>query len=207
MKEVTLQVPDGKSVEWKEVNGATIPVLVDEPSVEAKKDDRPITERVKSYEDACKVLGRTPFDFSRLVLAQLPADGDDKAGWMPISLEKHLIAYMKLCTIAEALNEGWIPQFTDEEVRWYPWFTLWTKEELADKSEEWKKDRALWLFGGASDNSAKCGLAYARSNTAWSYSNANRSARLAVKTEELAIYFGKQFVEIWADYVVIPRNE
>ena len=207
MKEVTLQVPDGKSVEWKEVNGVTIPVLVDEPSVEAKKDDRPITERVKSYEDACKVLGRTPFDFSRLVLAQLPADGDDKAGWMPISLEKHLIAYMKLCTIAEALNEGWIPQFTTDEYRYYPWFYLYTEEELADKSEEWKKEHALWLFGGSSVNGANCGLAYAYSYYAWSYSSSSVSARLAVKTEELAIYFGKQFVEIWADYVVIPRNE
>lgn len=42
-------------------------------------------------------------------------------------------------------------------------------------------------------------LAY--SNTVWSHSSAYFSARLAVKSEELAIYFGKQFIDIWANYV------
>ena len=37
----------------------------------------------------------------------------------------------------------------------------------------------LWLFGGTSDDSANCGLAYASSNIAWSVKNADISARLA----------------------------
>lgn len=197
MKEVTLQVPDGKAVEWKEVNGVTIPVLVDEPSVEAKKDDRPVIERIKTFENAMEELGEDN-TFVKEYWAVVNVE---------IELSADIMAFLKLRIIAAALNEGWIPQFTDEEVRWYPWFTLWTKEELADKSEEWKKDRALWLFGGDSGNGAACGLAYAASGAAWSYSYASVSARLAVKNEELAVYFGKQFISIWADYVVIPRNE
>lgn len=197
MKEVTLQVPDGKAVEWKEVNGVTIPVLVDEPSVEAKKDDRPVIERIKTFENAMEELGEDN-TFVKEYWAVVNVE---------IELSADIMAFLKLRIIAAALNEGWIPQFTDEEVRWYPWFTLWTKEELADKSEEWKKDRALWLFGGNSSPGALCGLAVASSNPAWSTSYASFSARLAVKNEELAVYFGKQFISIWADYVVIPRNE
>ena len=197
MKEVTLQVPDGKAVEWKEVNGVTIPVLVDEPSVEAKKDDRPVIERIKTFENAMEELGEDN-TFVKEYWAVVNVE---------IELSADIMAFLKLRIIAAALNDGWIPQFTDEEVRWYPWFTLWTKEELADKSEEWKKDRALWLFGGDSAVGASCGLASASSYYAWSASYALISARLAVKNEELAVYFGKQFISIWADYVVIPRNE
>lgn len=197
MKEVTLQVPDGKAVEWKEVNGVTIPVLVDEPSVEAKKDDRPVIERIKTFENAMEELGEDN-TFVKEYWAVVNVE---------IELSADIMAFLKLRIIAAALNEGWIPQFTAEEVRWYPWFTLWTKEELADKSEEWKKDRALWLFGGRSNLGAACGLASADSDPAWSNSSASISARLAVKNEELAVYFGKQFISIWADYVVIPRNE
>lgn len=37
----------------------------------------------------------------------------------------------------------------------------------------------LWLFGGSSDSGSYCGLAYANSHRAWSYSFASLSARLA----------------------------
>ena len=37
----------------------------------------------------------------------------------------------------------------------------------------------LWLFGGASDDGARCGLARAHSSSAWSGASAYRSARLA----------------------------
>ena len=63
----------------------------------------------------------------------------------------------------------------------------------------------LWLFGGNSNNGSYCGLASSDSSDAWSYSFAFISARLAVKSKELAVYFGKQFIEIWADYVLIRK--
>lgn len=37
----------------------------------------------------------------------------------------------------------------------------------------------LWLFGGASYSASACGLAFASSNSAWTYSNSYSSARLA----------------------------
>ena len=148
----------------------------------------PVTERIKTFEDALRELGTPEKEINGFF---------EKYE----SLGKDVVAYLKLRVIAEALNEGWKPQFTTEEYRWYPWFTLWTEEELKDKSEQWKKDRALWLFGGYSADGAACGLASAASADAWSYSYSSFSARLAVKSEELAVYFGKQFISIWADYV------
>ena len=67
-----------------------------------------------------------------------------------------------------------------------------------------EKKKSLWLFGGSSLHGANCGLAYANSNLAWSASAAHISARLAVKSEALAKYFGQQFIDIWSDYVALP---
>lgn len=188
MKEITIAVPDGKKAEW--VNGVL--TLIDEEV----NDNRPVMERIKTFEDACKELAKRAE--SNEGIALLLADYESNADNIKT---KGTLAYMKLCIIAAALNEGWEPQFTEDEYRWFPWFTLWTEEELKEKSEEWKADHKLWLFGGASDTGSACGLAYASSNNAWTGSYADFSARLAVKSEELAIYFGKQFIDIWADYV------
>lgn len=189
MKEIVVAVPDGKKAEW--VNGVL--TLIDEEV----KDNRPVMERIKTFEDACKELNKRAEAGDESV-AILLADYDSNADNIKT---KGLVAHMKLCIIAASLNEGWEPQFTEDEYRWYPWFTLWTEEELKDKSDEWKADHGLWLFGGYSSDGAACGLASAISGNAWTSSTANFSARLAVKSEELADYFGKQFIDIWADYV------
>ena len=188
MKEITIAVPDGKKAEW--VNGVL--TLIDEEV----NDNRPVMERIKTFEDACRELAKRAE--SNEGIALLLADYESNADNIKT---KGTLAYMKLCIIAAALNEGWEPQFTEDEYRWFPWFTLWTEEELKEKSEEWKADHKLWLFGGASASASHCGLASATSSSAWANSYANYSARLAVKSEELADYFGKQFIEIWADYV------
>lgn len=188
-KKIEIEVPEGKVAEWQEINGVTTLVLTDEV------DNRPVTERIKTFEDAVKATGMTlPFDNNQL--SYLPKD---------------VVAYMKLRIIAAALNgltEDTIdefPKFTTDEYRWYPWFYLYTQEDIDNMDEEKKK--SLGLFGDNSSNGAPCGLAAAHSNGPWSYSNANRSARLAVKSEALAEYFGKQFIDIWRDYVALPRKE
>lgn len=150
-----------------------------------------IKERVKTFEDACNELGEE----NQFVKAYRE--------WMRVGYVecKDITAYLKLRIIAFALNEGWEPLLTEEHTRWYPWFRLWTEEELEDKSEEWKADNNLWLFGGSAASGAACGLACASSSLAWSYSLSPVSARLAVKSEELAEYFGKHFIDIWADFL------
>lgn len=119
--------------------------------------NRPITERVKTFEDACRELGEDP----PFVLAYQNTNLRD-----PEVAEENrdILAYMKLRIIAAALNEGWEPQFTEDEWRWYPWFTLWTEEELSEKSDEWKADRHLISTGDYSGDYA--GFAYAVSTNA-----------------------------------------
>ena len=153
--------------------------------------EKPITERIKTFTDAVDELGSE----HPLVKQYMAANGNE-------AFTRNTIAYMKLLIIAAALNEGWKPQFVEYEYRWIPLFTLWTEEELNEKSEEWKANNKLWLVGGNSYLGASCGLAYVLSAAAWSGALSSISARLAVKSEELACYFGKQFIDIWAEYLL-----
>lgn len=191
-KKIEIEIPEGKVAEWKEINGVTTLVLVDEV------DNRPVTERIKTFEDACYELGEE----NVLVQAYRTAEFNTSGNQNDVS---DVVAYLKLRVIAAALNEGWEPHFTTEEYRWNPWFHLYTQEEIDNMDEEKKKK--LWLFGGGSDYGSVCGLAYASSYFVWSNSASNISARLAVKSEALAKYFGQQFIDIWSDYLALPRKE
>jgi hypothetical protein len=190
MKEITVQVPDGKSAVWQKVEKVgQVLMLVDEVNDE-KVDDRPVTERIKTFEDAYNALGEVNplckhYDNMRWLEDELPG--------------KDILAYLKLRIIAAALNEDWTPQFTKDERRYYPYFYLYTQQEIDEMSEDDKKE--LWLFGGRSADGSFCGLACAASSVVWSGSGSYLSARLAVKKYDLALYFGKQFIEIWSDYV------
>lgn len=69
-----------------------------------------ITKRVKTYADACAVLGIEPMN--ETVLAKLGFTKDE-------------ITYRKLKTIAEALNEGWRPDWANSnEYKYWPWFCV-----------------------------------------------------------------------------------
>lgn len=150
-----------------------------------------VRERIKTFEDACEALGNHAFvnQYRRIIEEQNPPM-DETA--------KDLIAYLKLRIICAALNEGWEPTFANEEYRWYPWFVVYTKEELDRMSEE-KRRRVV----GRSYHYAIAvvGLVIAGAVYASSSSNSYYGSRLAFKSEELADYAGKQFIEIYADFV------
>lgn len=179
---IKIAVPAGKKAEW--VDGFL--KLVDN---EEAKEKKPVTERVKTFEDACKELG---------IDAEAIQQQWQDAGITMLDE----VAYQKLRIITAALNEGWEPEFKEDEYRYYPYCILYTKAEIEQKDDEWKDEYnlQLWRGSGTSSHGAYCGLAFASSNAAWSVAAAIISARLAHKTEELAIYSGKQFTELWANY-------
>lgn len=145
-----------------------------------------ITERVKTFEDACRELGNEhPFVMEWNL-------GDN--------LSPDLEAYLKLRIICAALNEGWEPQFTEDEWRWYPWFYQYTQEELDEMSDEEKQKRRMIDVSGRNAG-YYAGLAYADSHYTPSYTTALLGSRLCLKNSELATYCGKQFIEIWIDFV------
>lgn len=134
------------------------------------EDNRPITERIKTFKDACEFLGiDAEVEEARLREAGL-CDSDE-------------IAYQKLRIITAALNEGWEPQFKEDEYRWYLWFYLWTAEELSDKDDKWKRSHALKDFGEYRGEYA--GFAFARSAAAPSSAAARR--RLSPLLQERSV--------------------
>lgn len=158
MKEITLQIPEGKKAEW--INGVLTLV-----------DDTPkhITERVKTFQDACIVLG----EHHAFVAAFRIAEANGAFG-------SDAIAYLKLRIIVAALNEGWKPKFTDDEFRWFPYF-------------HGEKQGAYISF-------------LASSADVPSFGYVSVGSRLCLKSKELAEYCGKQFIDIWQDYL-LTRND
>ena len=148
-----------------------------------------ITERVKTFEDACRELG---LDSESL-----------EQKWSDDNLMPDEIAYQKLRIICAALNEGWEPQFTEDEWRYYPWFWLYTQDEIDNMNEDEKKNRCLMSTGDYQTGYA--GLACASSNIAPSNADADVGSRLCLKSDTLAVYCGKQFINIWADFCLIRK--
>lgn len=162
------------------------------PDIDMTDEQQPITERIKTFEDACKWCMKHGCE-------ELVMTYENAHEWVEVC-EKDVFAYLELRIVCTALNEGWQPQFTEDEYRWYPWYKLYTQAEIDDMDEEQRKQ--LWLFGGHSSSGSSYGLAFAASGAGWSRALADISARLALKSEELASYCGKQFIEIWTNYVI-----
>ena len=74
-----------------------------------------VTERIKTFEDACKELGEN----NPLIHAWKSWD------LFGLRNQPDVDAYLKLRIIAAALNEGWKPQFTTDELRYFPCFVLY----------------------------------------------------------------------------------
>lgn len=121
-----------------------------------------ITDRVKSFEDACQVLG---------ISTNVP-----EVKGLPRKHQKAIIANYKLIIIAEALNEGWKPNWQDsDEYKYYPWF----------------------------DMSNPAGVGFSYTNLAASYACADFGSRLCLKNRELAIYFGQTFTDLFNDSLLL----
>lgn len=137
---------------------------------------------IRSYEDACVALGES-MDVEKLVAAGVP---------------NHIIAQMKLEHICKALWGGenkCQPTADGSKVWWYPVMALWTPGEISNMSDD---ERRALLSAGASYGAA-AGFGCLRASIRSSYSIADRGFRLCLDTEEKAEYFGKQFVELWAE--------
>lgn len=151
-----------------------------------------IKERIKTFEDAVNAIGEDhPLVAQYKTINSAFKEADNNL---------HLFAYTRLAIIAEALNEGWRPEYTEDEYRYYPWFGLYTQEEYDDMDDE---DKERCRFVGRSNSYAYAygGLVYASAYYGSAYSYTGIGSRLAFKSRELAIYCGKQFIEIWINYL------
>ena len=149
-----------------------------------------IIERVKTFEDACEVLGEE----HQYVIAYRE--------WIRIYYAycKDVNAYLKLRIICAALNDGWKPTNSDGECRYYPWFYIYTKKEYEKLNKDEKKK--CRVVGRQSYDVYALGfVVFSSVNISTSYSYSYHGSQIIFKTRELAEYCEKQFIDIWSDYL------
>lgn len=155
----------------------------------------PVTDRVKTLSDAIEELDKE----HEAVKAYRAME------WYLRDYAPDLMAYFEFRIITAALNEGWEPQFTEGERRWYAWYDFLTKEEVEEMSDEEKKERRV-VGRAYSSASAYGGLVFSSAHGVSTYSGTGSGSRLAFKNEELA-EAAKQFGDIYADFCFIPENK
>lgn len=156
----TLQISEKKAMELYK-NGSDELKTVLEESFGKEFFQRKITDRIKTYEDACAELGIYSLDEAKL---------------MEFGLTKHDIAYHKLATVVKALNEDWTPDVCDSSVyRWYPWFKT---------------------------NGSPSSFAFYASFYDLAAAYAGSGSLLCLKSNELSDYCGKQFIDLWKQFIL-----
>lgn len=109
--------------------------------------------KIKTIEDAYKKTGREMIDFSVF----------------PEKDRKHMENYYHAIVIAEAVNEGWKPNWDDyNEYKWLPWFEMSASSFAFDTS----------YYGDT-------------------YANAGGGSRLRFESEEKSDYVAKTFPEVF----------
>lgn len=196
MKSLSLNVPDEQAQAFaKELATLMKKHGVEVENKEALEDMRPITERVKTFEDACNELNRLA-EKGNETAANLLADYESNSNNM---LVKFNLAAMKLSIIAYALNEGWKPKFTEDEKRYYPWFNIYTQEDIDNIGEE---ERSHVLCCSRYSAISVAGVAYTHTGCDSFAFSTSRGGRLCFKNREIAKYAGQQFIAIYADFLI-----
>jgi hypothetical protein len=115
-------------------------------------------ENFKTFEDACKQLGLNPDEV---------ITGNDTSDE---------VAYKKLKIIAIAINEGWIPDWNnDNQKKWWPWFNL------------------------------SSGFGFSHSYYDCTRTFATVGSRLCFETQEKSDYAAQQFIEIYKEFLTITK--
>lgn len=126
-------------------------------------------EQVKDYKSACKVLGIKPIDKRR-------------------KLEEHVLLYIQLCTITQAINfiangnKPWIPEYKQSKLikTWYSWWQIdW------DKIKDGSSAGFFALFSA-------CGLGHACADV---------DTHLRFISEDAAEYAAKTFQPLYMKHI------
>ena len=176
--------------------------LFGEDVLETAKPTLDDYKTIKSYEDACDVLGLSPIlseNRNKALCAQFPDHYDFRQ-----NMPKHIIALMKLEIISRALwgkNFQPKPDAEGKEIYWYPWFALYTKDAVKQMSDEDRKSIRGALLAGSASAGAIAGFGFLYALNRSSNSSAYSGFRLCQETREKAAYFGRQFIDLWAEYL------
>lgn len=126
-------------------------------------------EQVEDYKSACKVLGIKPIDKRR-------------------KLEEHVLLYIQLCTITQAINfiangnKPWIPEYKQSKPikTWYSWWYI-----------DWNKIK----------DGSRAGFFYLYSTYGLSYADANVGTHLRFISKDAAKYAAKTFQPLYMKHI------
>ncbi len=117
---------------------------------------------IKTFEDACAKLGIEP--------APLP-----EVGHLPQEFHAPIINHYKAMVITKALNDGWTPDYTD--------------------NDQWKYEPRFWIV---KDEDAPGGVGFGASLCGFWATCASCGSRLCFASAELCIYATIQFEDIYS---------
>jgi hypothetical protein len=123
--------------------------------------------KIKTFEAACKLLKLDP--------KKVPV-----VKGLPAKHQKSIVAYFKLVIIAQALNEGWEPNWSNsDEYKYQPYF--WVKADAKHPAGVGFSITGYGVWGSIT----------------------GVGSRLCFKSSELAMYAGKQFAKLYQEYLLI----
>lgn len=147
----------------------------------------PETERIKTLYDACCEIG---FDH--------PFVKNAKQVELLKAYDVNLTAFAHLRIICAALNEGWVAK--PGNASYCPAFEFFTEAEVKEMDN--KVVDALYIIESKFDTD------FTAADYSFAAMSETESSCLRLKTSELAKYCGKQFINIWMDYLLpIKEND
>lgn len=122
-----------------------------------------IKERIKTFGDVLEYHGIDSLEWTHSI----------------IGLSSDEVAFRQIKLIAEALNEGWTPNWGDSnEYKYYPWFNMGGSSGSGFSFGGYDYDLSLSAFG----------------------------SRLCFKSRELTEYAGEQFTEIYKTFLTLQKS-
>lgn len=189
-KERVAEVYQNASAETRE---ALIALFGDESNfIDKSKPTLDDYTTIKTYEDACEALGEEPLPYEPNPIMTLYG--------IDYEVPPHIIALMKLETISRALwGRTWNPEPDADGLKlfYYPVFALYTKSQIDNMDE----DERGGLLSASASYGASAGFGFLSTYSRSSNATAHAGFRLCQETREKALYFGKQFIELWAEYL------
>ena len=179
-----IEIPMGYKVKW--VNGVLTLVH------EKKKDNRPVAERIKTFDDAVEELGNGHplcVHYFEIYDNFLFEGGNEVAD---------VVAFLKLRIIVAALNEGWVP--TPKDSGYSPEFMFHTADEMKAMADD-----DIPSFMHVLEPKFDVDLVTVSCPCA---TVLHSGSCMLLRTPETAIYCGQQFIDIWMDYLLpIKEND
>ena len=116
---------------------------------------------IKSFDDACKKVG-------------INAESLPTLEELPEEMRKPVLAAYKLMVIFKAINNGWVPNWSDDDQnKYYPYFKV-----------------------------SPSGSGFSDSLYDYSYAATSVGSRLLTDTSEKALYLANQFQDLYSQYLL-----